>query len=481
VQKIGNQIHVNVQLIKAATDSHLWAETYTKELIDLLNAQSEIAQRVAAELNTTLTANEKARIDQKATSDPEAYALYLKGTEVFRRPALSAAHMEEGQRYFEQAIVLDPNFALAHARLAQIHSKIAALFDPSSFHIEKGRAEAEEALRLQPTLNEGHVALGFYFGRVARDYEAAFKEYEIAQRGAPNDAYVVYGIGWTQMKAGRWRSSITNWERATSLDPMNWMMFDNLANACGAVGMLARAERAKRRAADLVPGASTEKAHMEQAWAWTYYALTGSFDKFDEVLARNAAAPDADGAFALDRHGIRMLERNFDDAERAIASSPVTIFELWTGPRVTKNFLLGQVALARGDITKARPLFETELQFARAELNEKPDSAACHAQLGLVCAYLGRKEEAIAEGRRGVELMPVSKDAFEGPEYLALLAEILGRVGEPGEAIDILQKLLTAPNGLIPLALKDWQWDPLRNHPRFQKLVNGPPPKIVYN
>lgn len=481
VQKVENQIRVNVQLIKAVTDAHLWAETYDRELIDLLKAQSEIAERVASELNTTLTAEEKARIDQQSTSNAEAYALYLKGTEVFRRPALSAENMEEGQRYFEQAIALDPHFALAHARLAQMHSKIAALFDPSSFHIEKGRTEAEEALRLQPKLNEGHVALGFYFGRVARDYEAAFKEYEIAQRGAPNDSYVIYGIAWAQMKAGRWRASIANWERATSLDPNNWIMFDNLSNAYGAVGMLAASERAKRRAADLAPVEKGGKAHEEQAWIWAYYSLTGSFDKFDEFIERHAAIPDTEGTFALNHWAIRMTERKFDDAERAIASSPVSIFELFTGPRVTKNFLLGQVALARGDLEKARPLFEAELQFARTELNEKADVAASHAQVGLVCAYLGRREEAIAEGRRAVELMPVTKDAFDGPGYLVNLAEIYGRAGETDQAIGLIEKLLSTPNGLIPVALKDWQWDPLRNDPRFQKLLNGPPPKIVYN
>jgi len=176
-----------------------------------------------------------------------------------------------------------------------------------------------------------------------------------------------------------------------------------------------------------------------------------------------------------------MVERNFDDAERAIASSPTTIFEIWTGPRVTKSFLLGCVALARGDTAKARPLFEAELRFARSELVEAPDSPYRHSQLGLISAYLGRKEEGIAEGKRAVELLPISKDAMDGPGGEGALAEIYGRVGEEEQAITLLEKLLTVPNGGSQLALKDWNWDPLRKNPRFQKLISGPPPKIIYN
>ena len=480
VEKVGDQIHVNVQLIRAATDAHLWADSYTRELIDLLSAQSEIAQRIAAELNTKLTAEEKARIEEKTTKNPEAYALYLKGTEVLRRPAVSAARMEEGQHYFEQAIALDPNFALAHARLGLLHSRIAAFFDPSAVHKQNGRAEAEEALRLQPQLSEGHVALGFFFGRVSREYETALKEYEMARQGAPNDPYILYGIANVQMRRGQYRAAIASFERATSLDPMNWLLFDNLGNAYGAVGMLAAAERAKRRAMELASGDPMEKFNEEYSWGWAFYGLAGSTEKLDESLARHQSTDDPNGVIALFTYMVRMVERDYDRAQRIIENSPTAIFETFTGPRATKKFLLGTVALARGNVEKARPLFEAELPFARSEVAESPESAVRHAQLGLICAYLGRKEEAIAEGQRAVELLPISKDAFDGPFIALSLAEIYGRVGEEEQAMTLLEKLMTTPNGATQLLLKDWNWDPLRKNSRFQKLVNGPPPKIIY-
>lgn len=481
VQKVAKQIRVRVQLIKAATDTPIWTpDAYDRELIDLLQTQSEIAQQVAAALSATLTAQEKEEIERKATSNAEAYALYLKGTEVLRRPAASATRMEEGQHYFEQAIALDPNFALAHARLGQQHTRIAMFYDPSTMHKERGLSEAKEALRLQPNLSEGHVALGLYYGRLSREYDLALKEYELAQRGGPNDVYIVYGIAHVQMRKGQWRAAIANWERATSLDPMNWNMFDNLANAYGSVGMAAAAEKAKKRAAELSSGGPVEKFLMQQSWGWAYYELTGSVEKLEESAARKPAVDDSNGAIASAVFQLNMVKRDFDQAAAAIQNSPASIFESFNGPRCTKKFLLGIAALARGDAERSRPLLEAELPFARSEVAESPDSAVRHLQLGLICAYLGRKEEAIAEGERAVELLPIAKDAFDGPGVAAGLAEIYGRVEEKDKAVALLEKMMSLPGGPSQIVLRDWNWDPLRGDPRFEKLAKGPAPKIVY-
>jgi serine/threonine-protein kinase len=479
VQKIGNQIHVNVQLIKAATDAHLWGDSFTQELIDLLKTQSDIAQRVASELNTTLTTDEKARIEARITDNPEAYALYLKGTEALRSPA-STTNLEKGQQFFEQAIALDAKFALAHARLAQIHTRTAIFYDPSALHKQRGLSEGKEALRLQPGLGEGHVALGLYYGRLAREYDLALKEYEAAKKTAPNDVQIVYGIAHIQMKQGQFRAAIANWELATSLDPMNWNMFDNLSNAYGAVRIVAAAERAARREMELVPAGSVDRFILELHWGWAYLELTGSFDKLNEVIARNRSVVDPSGAAAIGVYDACMAQRDFDGAQRAIDESPAAIFEIWTGPHATKNFFLGRIALARGDKEKARSLFQAELPIARSELTETPDSPHRHAQVGLICAYLGQKEEAMKEGTRAVELLPISKDAFDGPGLELILAEIYSRVGEEEKAVTLIEKLLTLPGGVSPLELKDCTWDPLRKNARFQKLISAPPPKIVY-
>jgi serine/threonine-protein kinase len=211
-----------------------------------------------------------------------------------------------------------------------------------------------------------------------------------------------------------------------------------------------------------------------------YYEMTGSLEKFREIIALNADQEDSAGYIAATSFDLHMAERNYAEAEKAIADSPVTIIEIFTGPRLTKNYFFGVVAIVQGDRAKARPFFESELQFARNELNEAPDSEARHAQLGLLCAYLGRKEEAIAEGQRAIDLMPVSKDAFDGTAYLVNQAQIYAWVNETDKALDLVEQLLTTPNGLPFQDLKFPVWDPLRNHPRFQKLLSGLPPKIVY-
>ncbi len=483
VQKVGNTIRVNVQLIKPTTDSHLWAEIYDRELIDILKVESDVATEIASSLRATLSPEEKTLVENKPTNNAEAYVLYLKGIEAVTRAVGSAVPLEEAQHFFEQAIAADPPFALAHARLSRAHSSIHALYQPTEIHKLSSKAEADEALRLQPDLSEAHLALGNYFGRVERDYEKALKEYAIARKTSPNDSTILMSTGNIHMRQGHFREAIADLERAASLDPRSGNVFDALGNAYGTVELFSAAEKAKKRAAELTPGPSAGKFTEECSWASAYLELTGSFEKIDEVLAKGSTDPKDDpaGLMAALRFWARMEERNYAEAERILDACPVTIFEQWSGPRVTKSFYLGIVAMVRGDSAKTKPLFEVELQFARSELNEMPDSANRHAQIGLVCAYLGQKEEAISEGKRAVDLLPVAKDAFEGPWLLYNLAEIYGRVGEPEEAITLLEKSLTIPGVItLPQLKRQWEWDPLRQNPRFQKLLATPPPKLVY-
>lgn len=483
VQKVGNQIRVNVQLIKAVTDTHLWADTYDRELIDILKVESDVATEIATALRATLSPEEKTLVENKPTNNTEAYAFYLKGIEAASRAVGSSVALDEAQHYYEQAIALDPPFALAHARLSRVHSSIYALYQPTDIHKLSSKSEADEALRLQPELSDAHLALGNYFGRVERDYEKALQEYEIARRTSPNDGTILLSTGAIHMRQGHFRQAIADMERASALDPRAANIFDTLGNAYSSVRMWSAAERAKKRAAELTPGPSPAKVNQELSWAWYFVYLTGSFDKLDEILAKASTDPKDDpaGLMASLRFQVRMAERDYADAERSIAAAPVTIFEQWSSARVTKSFFLGVVAMVQGDSNKARPLFEAELQFARSELSESPDSATRHAQVGLVCAYLGLKEEAIAEGKRAVDLLPVSKDAFDGPWILTNLAEIYGRVGEQERAVDLIEKLLVTPGGVgLADVKRDWQWDPLRNNARFQKILAAPEPKLVF-
>jgi len=276
------------------------------------------------------------------------------------------------------------------------------------------------------------------------------------------------------MRRGKFQEAIADYERATELDPMNWNMFDALGNAYLAMHMYSAAEHAKKRSFELVDKKlPLARWNQEESWGAAYFLLTGSFEKIDDLLSRPPPGRkiDPDGLTVQIRFFDRMIERKYDEAEQAVASLPGTIFDLWSGPRVTKNFLLGIVAMAQGNMAKARPLFEAEARFAEQELHEMPDSPTRQAQLGIVYAYLGRKTEAVAAGQRAVQLMPLSKDAYEGPTFLIVLAEIYARVGEHEKSIALLKRLLAIPNGPAQAELQFWNWDPLRSEPRFQELL----------
>ena len=411
--------------------------------------------------------------EKKPTRNPEAYAIYKKGLEVSRRPS-DAAGWEEAQHLFEQAIKLDPQFALAHAQLSRAHSIYYSYYNQSEVQRRAAKTEAEESLRLQPNLGEGHLALATYLSRIEHDYDAALKEFEIARKALPNDPYVFHGSGHARIRRGQFEEAIADYERATVLDPMNWNMWDALGNAYGAVRRFSADEHAKRRSLEVlgdVPPAM--RFNQEYSWAMSYGALTGSFEKLDALFARTqlSAQDDPESLAALERFDTRLLERDFEDAEKTLATMTGTIFDLWSGARMTKNFLSGELALAQGDTVKARPSFEAELQFAQQEVREMPDSSTRHAQLGLIYAYLGRKEEAIAAGKHAVELLPLSKDALDGTAPLVNLAQIYARVDEADKAIDLLDELMRTPNGPAIGELQFWFWDPLREHPRFKDLI----------
>jgi serine/threonine-protein kinase len=411
--------------------------------------------------------------EKKPTRNSEAYAIYKKGLEVSRRPS-DAAGWEEAQHLFEQAIKLDPQFALAHAQLSRVHSIYYSYYNQAEVHKRVAKTEAEEALRLQPNLGEAHAALATYLSRVEHDYDAALKEYEIARKALPNDPYVFHGSGHARMRRGQFEEAIADYERATALDPMNWNMWDALGNAYAAVRRYSADEHAKKRMLEVLGDVPPPiRFNLEYSWAMSYAALTGSFEKADALFARTqlSAQDDPENLAAFLRFDTRLVQRNFDDAEKTLEAMTATIFDMWSGARVTKSFLSGELALAQGNITKARPFFEAELQFAQQEVREMPGSYTRHGQLGLIYAYLGRKEEAIAEGQHAVDLLPLTKDAYDGVNPLVNLAQIYARVGEIDKAIDLLDQLMRTPNGPSVGELQFWFWDPLRDNPRFKQVI----------
>jgi tetratricopeptide (TPR) repeat protein len=417
------------------------------------------------------------REGKKTSRNPQAYALFTKAMEKMRQPAPEPGPLEEAQHLFERSIVLDPKYAPAHALLSRVHSLLYAYFSPEEIHKQRAKSEAEEALRLDAKDGYAHLAMGTYLSRIERDCDPALKEFDLAQAAMPNEPYVYHGRAHALIRRGKFKEAIADYERATELDPTSWNMFDALGNAYLSMRMYSAGERAKKRAFELVDSNFiTARWEEEESWASAYFFLTGSFEKLDALLSRPPLTREVDpgGVTIAASFMDRMLQGKYAEAEQVIANFPSTIFDIWSGARVTKSFLLGTVAIARGEVNKARPLFEAEARFAEQEVREMPDSATRQTQLGIVYSYLGRKAEAIAAGERAVALMPVSKDAYEGPGYLVGLAQIYAWVGESDKAIELIEQLLTMPSGISKPELQLWLWDPLRSNPKFQELLARP-------
>jgi TolB-like protein len=483
VQKVGGKIRVNVQLIRATTDAHLWAETYDRELIDVLAVESEVATEIASALRAALSPEEKARIDEKSTNNPEAYALYLRAREVLDQAADIRGEIERAAGLYEQAIAIDPKFALAHAELATLMTSLFLVFEPQEAFKVKARAAAEESLRLKPELGEAHMALGFYFDYVDRNYDAAAREYEIARRGLPNDSVLIRRIGLMQRRQGHWRDGLAGLERAASLDPRNLLSLGWLAGAYEDVRNWTAAEEVEQRCLEVALTNSPQQvAEQRFLVGFSHFGRTGDVSLLQKAMAEVPADFDPGGLITQLRYRANLYLHDFDAAEKVLDRSPLTIFESPWGPPVTKSFLQGCVAAARGDSARAKLLFEAALPHAENEVKEHPETATRHAQLGIVYADLGRKEDALREGRRALELLPESKDAYYGVDISNMFALICARLGDGDQAIPLIERLLRTPRGVVLQDLRfSPDWDPLRNDPRFQKILASPEPKVSYD
>ena len=470
VRRSGNRVRVNVQLINANNDEHIWAEDYDRELTDVFAIQTDLAQKIASALQAKLSPNEKARLDRRPTRDSDAYLLYVQAHGYANRPDRFRDTSLKAEELFEQAIKLDRNFAAAYAGLSMVESWLYHESEPIPAHREKARLNAEESLRLQPNLPEGHLALGFSYYYGDRDYERALSEFEIAKRDLPNEADAYSAIAAIQRRQGKWAESTANFEKAVSLDPKNANVLFNLGLNYMAQRDFETADKIFDRAIAADPQAFASRG-MKSALAIAWKGDVGFVEK---QLSLVPGEFDPDGLVTAARVGILMLQRKFADALKLLQQfRGETLLYPDTGP-CPKALLEGRLYLYQGDKTKAQAAFERARPVAEQLVRDAPGDPGRHVQLGAVLAGLGLKEEAVNEGRKAVESVPESQDAFEGPQATAALAEIYAWVGEYDEAFRLLDHLLKVPNGLTVPALKlDPVWDPLRKDPRFQTLIDS--------
>ena len=471
VQRVGNRVRVNVQLIDATTDEHIWANDYDRELTDVFAIQTDLAQKIASELQAKLSPTEKAMMTRKPTENNEAYLAFVQAHDLFTRPDKFRAETEKAEQLFEQATKLDPNFAGAFAGLAWVEDWMYHSFDPTPARKEKARAAANEAIRLQPDLPEAHLALGFYQYYCERNYQGALNEFAIAQKSLPNCADCYMAVGAIERRQGKWAESTANLEKAAALSPKDAFLLINLADNYRANRNFEKADKLYDRAIEAAPNSFGARAQK----AMVAIELKGDFSVLEKELPLIPPGVDPEGLATLGRAKALMLQRKFTEALAAVKQLPQDVFHDSTAP-IPKGFLEGMLYTYLNDKQKAHSAFESARGVAEQSLRESPDSpdsAARHGLLGQILAGLGQKEAAIAEGRRAVELLPESRDAFDGPSATVLLAQIYAQTGEAEQALQLLDHSLNTPNGItVPILKLDPVWDPLRNDPRFQALVD---------
>jgi TolB-like protein/Tfp pilus assembly protein PilF len=469
VRRSGNRVRVNVQLIDANTDEHLWASDYDRDVTDVFAIQSDLAREIANALKAKLSPAEESQMTQKPTENGEAYLAFVQAHDLscaWEDPA----KLKQSEQLYQRAIELDPNFALALARYSQLESWMLRTHEASSEHREKARTLAERALQLQPDLPEAHLALGFSYYYGDNNYEAALKEFEIAQRALPNESEVYLAIGAIQRRQGKWAESTANLEKAVSLNPKDTWPLQNLAHNYQRLRNFDAANKTIDRALQIDP---------HGIGLWGIKAKLAIGEKGDlsigEKLLEKAKSFPMSSEERLKMIGgqanLLLTERKYQEVLQLGASVPDDSFAAVPGSLAFKYFPIGIAHKALGDDAAARAAFLKAKNILEEQLKQKPDNADLRVQFAKLLAWLGEKDAAIAEAQRAIDLRPESKDAFEGPEIAEQVAQVYTILGDNARAIDLLDELLSRPSEVTSQSLKlDPAWDPLRNDPAFQAL-----------
>jgi TolB-like protein/class 3 adenylate cyclase/predicted Zn-dependent protease len=481
VRRSANRVVVSVQLIDTRDDHQLWSERYERTLSDALSLQGELAIEIARELRATLTPAEKSVVATKPTDNPDAYVLYLRARELEGRFQPPDDVFEEAVRLYQRAIDLDPKFALGRARMSVRLTYLASnIPKKGSTRAQQALAEAEEALRLQPNLGEARLALGYCYYEAGK-FDRALAELARAGELIPNSAEVWNKRALIYRQQGKLRERIAALQHAETLDPRDTNNRADLGITFYEVRNWAEAIRLQTQTRAMLPD--------PKPFAWgiatAKFRMTSVLDPLKEAIAEASLGtrPQDVETVKMARFEVAMFERDYPAAERYLSELSPEPADAWQ-KLMHEAFL----AVARGaDPAEAERLLLRTRQEVEKLLTDNPAAnIRLYGTLGLIDAFLGRKEDAIRAGRRGVELQdsPLGKNNAS-----AALALIYARTGESDEAIKLIEKLLTLPATLGQFTISSmaqanlkwrWVWDPLRSNPRFQKILAGPEPKTVY-
>jgi TolB-like protein/Tfp pilus assembly protein PilF len=482
VQKSADAVRVNVQLIKAANDSNLWADTFDRKLIDIFSVESEVAKAIADQLQAKLTGREEQVIAAKPTDNPEAYDAYLRGLAYSLKTANTPGNALGAQKYLREAVRLDPKFALGWALLSYVDALgyLTQTLQPTVALREEARRAAETSLTLQPNLGEAILAKGYYHYGCLKDYDTAMRYFEQARKLLPNSSQIPESLAYVTRRRGQWDRSEAYLNEAERLDPRNVELLAQHAISYICLRRFSDALRKFDQVLNITPDdvdTLAEKAAIAQA--------EGDLPRASALLA--PLHPNADLNQALETQVYQViLERRpaqIIPRLKEILAKPDPALGFYNGEL---RFWLGWAQEVAGDHAAAGESWRQARGELEPFLKEQPENGRLIGDFALTNMGLGDKPAALALAERAMAAVPMEKDALTGPFPLEILARIAAQVGDPDRAIATLQKLLSIPYTgalgenvpLTPALLRlDPMFDPLRNDSRFQKLATSPAPK----
>jgi TolB-like protein/Flp pilus assembly protein TadD len=501
VRRAGTHLHLNAQLIDTRTDTHVWVEQYDRDLNDLFAIQSEIVQKVAERVHAKVSATEKASIEERPTQDLIAYDFYVRAVSMIYNvqvPVDSTADyplnadktLSEAVDLLNKAVARDPNFFLAYCQLAFAHDLIGAKDDflaglshelrtpltDTPARLALAQSAIDSAFRLRPNSGEAHLALGWHLYWGYLDYDRARAELALAQQSLPNNPVVYQLAGSMDRSQRRWADAIHNLERACELDPRNYPYLINLGSTYLTLHDYDQHIRIMDRIVALHPERRIDRIFRASVEVYRR-ADTEAWRAAIEDMLTNEPGSEKDPFVASQRYTLALYDRDWDAAERAAPVLSQKRSLQWSFPQqLGRDFWVGVIARLKGDETSARAAFMRARAQQEEEIRGHPDDVTLLSELGLIDAGLGRKEEALNEGRRAMELDPDTKDEFT--ESTMCFAIICAWTGERELALGQLEAFAKTPGqhtyGYLRL---NPMWDPLRGDPRFEKIVASLAPK----